>query len=94
MGLRAKAYDSRLPSVCADVMRKGFLSHYAACFDLYRTGVFIYLGVKRADQKKKIKIAIIILAALLGISLSALGGTLVYNRLSKVSPPLSPCRII
>ena len=33
-------------------------------------------------QKKKIKIVIIILAILLGISLTALGGTLLYNRLA------------
>ena len=33
-------------------------------------------------QKKKIKIVIIILAILLGINLTALGGTLLYNRLA------------
>lgn len=34
------------------------------------------------EQKKKIKIVIIVLAVLLGISLAALGGTLLYNRLT------------
>ena len=34
------------------------------------------------EQKKKIKTAIIVLAVLLGISLAALGGTLLYNRLA------------
>ena len=34
------------------------------------------------EQKKKIKIIIIVLAVLLGISLAALGGTLLYNRLT------------
>ncbi len=35
------------------------------------------------EQKKKIKIAIVVLAVLLGISLLALGGTLIYNHLAK-----------
>ena len=34
------------------------------------------------EQKKKIKIIIIVLAVLLGISLATLGGTLLYNRLA------------
>ena len=34
------------------------------------------------EQKKKIKIVITVLAVLLGISLTALGGTLLYNRLA------------
>ena len=34
------------------------------------------------EQKKKIKTAIVVLAVLLGISLAALGGTLLYNRLA------------
>ena len=38
------------------------------------------------EQKKKIKIAIIVLACLLGLSLLALGGTLVYNKLAN-NPP-------
>lgn len=37
-------------------------------------------------QKRKIKIIIIILAVLLGLSLLALGGTLVYNRLAVSKP--------
>ncbi len=38
------------------------------------------------EQKKKIKVVIIILAILLGLSLLALGGTLVYNRLANTAP--------
>ncbi len=38
------------------------------------------------EQKKKIKIAIIILAVLLGCSLLALGGTLVHNKLAGTVP--------
>lgn len=38
------------------------------------------------ENKKKIKIVIIVLAVLLGLSLLALGGTLVYNRLVKSAP--------
>ena len=38
------------------------------------------------EQKKKIKIIIIVLAVLLGVSLVALGGTIVYNRLAKSEP--------
>ena len=38
------------------------------------------------EQKKKIKIVIIILAVLLGLSLLALGDTLVYNKLANTSP--------
>ena len=34
------------------------------------------------EQKKKIKTAIIVLAVLLGISLAALGGTILYNKLA------------
>ena len=37
-------------------------------------------------QKKKIKIVIIILAILLGISLTALGGTLIYNKIANATP--------
>ncbi len=39
--------------------------------------------MKRVKQKKKTKIVIIILAVLLGLSLLALGGTIVYNKLAK-----------
>ena len=38
------------------------------------------------EQKKKIKIAIIVLAILLGLSLLALGGTLVYNKIANTTP--------
>ena len=38
------------------------------------------------EQKKKIKLVIIILAVLLGLSLLALGGTIVYNRPAKSEP--------
>lgn len=38
------------------------------------------------EQKKKIKIVIIVLACLLGLSLLALGGTLVYNKLANDPP--------
>ena len=38
------------------------------------------------EQKKKIKISIIVLACLLGLSLLALGGTLVYNKLANHTP--------
>ena len=37
-------------------------------------------------QKKKIKIVIIILAILLGLSLLALGGTLIYNKIANTTP--------
>ena len=38
------------------------------------------------ENKKKTKIVIIVLAVLLGLSLLALGGTLVYNKLAKSAP--------
>ena len=38
------------------------------------------------EQKKKIKIIIIVLACLLGLSLLALGGTFIYNRLADTAP--------
>ena len=38
------------------------------------------------EQKKKIKIIIIVLAVLLGISLAALGGTLIYNKTANATP--------
>ena len=38
------------------------------------------------EQKKKIKIIIIVLAILIGLSLLALGGTLVYNKLANNTP--------
>ena len=38
------------------------------------------------EQKKKIKVIIIVLAILLGVSLLALGGTIAYNRLAKSEP--------
>ena len=38
------------------------------------------------EQKKKIKIVIIVLAILLGLSLLALGGTLVYNKIANTTP--------
>lgn len=38
------------------------------------------------EQKKKIRIIIIVLAILLGLSLLALGGTLVYNKLANNTP--------
>ena len=38
------------------------------------------------EQKKKIKIIIIVLAVLLGLSLLALGGTLVYNKIANTTP--------
>ena len=38
------------------------------------------------EQKKKIKIVIIILAVLLGLSLLALGGTLIYNKIANTTP--------
>lgn len=38
------------------------------------------------EQKKKIKIVIIILAILLGLSLLALGGTLIYNKIANTTP--------
>ena len=37
-------------------------------------------------QKKKIKIVIIVLAVLLGLSLLALGGTLIYNKIANATP--------
>ena len=42
--------------------------------------------VKYYGQKKKIKIVIIILAILLGLSLLALGGTLIYNKIANTTP--------
>lgn len=42
--------------------------------------------MKRMERKKKIKVAIVVLAVLLCISLLALGGTLVYNRLIADKP--------
>ena len=38
------------------------------------------------EQKKKIKIVIIILAILLGLSLLALGGTVIYNKIANNTP--------
>lgn len=38
------------------------------------------------EQKKKIKIIIIVLAILLGLSLLALGGTLIYNKVANTTP--------
>ena len=38
------------------------------------------------EQKKKIKVIIIVLAILLGLSLLALGGTLVYNKIANTTP--------
>lgn len=38
------------------------------------------------ERNKKIKIVIIVLAVLLGLSLSALGGTLLYNKTAKSAP--------
>lgn len=38
------------------------------------------------EQKKKIKTVIIVLAILLGLSLLALGGTLVYNKIANTTP--------
>ena len=38
------------------------------------------------ENKKKVKIVIIVLAVLLGLSLLALGGTLVYNKLARSAP--------
>lgn len=38
------------------------------------------------EQKKKIKIIIIVLACLLGLSLLALGGTLIYNKIANTTP--------
>lgn len=38
------------------------------------------------EQKKKIKIIIIVLACLLGLSLLALGGTLMYNKIANTTP--------
>lgn len=38
------------------------------------------------EQKKKIKVIIIVLACLLGLSLLALGGTLVYNKIANTIP--------
>ena len=38
------------------------------------------------EQKKKIKIIIIVLAILLGLSLLALGGTLIYNKIANTAP--------
>ena len=38
------------------------------------------------EQKKKIKIIIIVLACLLGLSLLALGGTLIYNKIANNTP--------
>ena len=37
------------------------------------------------EQKKKIKIVIIVLACLLGLSLLALGGTLIYNKIANAT---------
>lgn len=38
------------------------------------------------EQKKKVKISIVILAILLGLSLLALGGTVVHNKLANATP--------
>lgn len=38
------------------------------------------------EQKKKIKVIIIVLAILLGLSLLALGGTLIYNKIANATP--------
>lgn len=40
-------------------------------------------GVKRVEQEKKIKTVIIVLAVLLALSLSALGGILIYSKSAK-----------
>ena len=37
------------------------------------------------EQKKKIKVIIIVLACLLGLSLLALGGTLIYNKIANTT---------
>ena len=37
------------------------------------------------EQKKKIKIIIIVLAILLGLSLLALGGTVIYNKMANTT---------
>ena len=37
------------------------------------------------EQKKKIKVIIIVLACLLGLSLLALGGTLIYNKIANTA---------
>ena len=42
--------------------------------------------MKQVQQKKKIKIIIIVLACLLGLSLLALGGTLIYNKIANTTP--------
>ena len=39
------------------------------------------------EQKKKIKVIIIVLAILLGLSLLALGGTLIYNKIANTTVP-------
>ena len=38
------------------------------------------------EQKKKIKVIIIVLACLLGLSLLALGGTLIYHKIANTTP--------
>ena len=38
------------------------------------------------EQKKKVKISIVILAILLGLSLLALGGTVIYNKMANATP--------
>ena len=38
------------------------------------------------EQKKEIKVIIIVLACLLGLSLLALGGTLIYNKIANTTP--------
>ena len=38
------------------------------------------------EQKKKIKVIIIVLACLLGLSLLALGGTVIYNKIANTTP--------
>ena len=38
------------------------------------------------EQEQKIKVIIIVLACLLGLSLLALGGTLIYNKIANTTP--------
>lgn len=38
------------------------------------------------EQEQKIKVIIIVLACLLGLSLLALGGTLIYNKIANITP--------
>ena len=38
------------------------------------------------EQEQKIKVIIIVLACLLGLSFLALGGTLIYNKIANITP--------